>query len=65
MGKRMNDYRKVWVSEWISEKWSVLQCGDNNNNNNNNSNNNLLQMGCHPVAVITFHLFPNTVTKFT
>jgi hypothetical protein len=25
----------------------------------------LLQMGCHPVAVITLHVFPNTATKFT
>jgi hypothetical protein len=25
-------------------------------NNNNNNNNNLLQMGCHPVAVIILHV---------
>jgi hypothetical protein len=25
----------------------------------------LLQMGCHPVAVITLHVFLNTATKFT
>ena len=25
---------------------------DNNNNNNNNNNIYLLQLGCHPVAVI-------------
>jgi hypothetical protein len=31
-------------------------------------NNNiiyLLQMGCHPVAVITLYVFPNTANKFT
>jgi hypothetical protein len=32
---------------------------------NNNNNIYLLQMGCHPVAVITLHVFPNTATKFT
>jgi D-tyrosyl-tRNA(Tyr) deacylase len=25
----------------------------------------LLQMGCHPVTVITLHVFPNTDNKFT
>jgi len=25
---------------------------NNNDNNNNNNNNNLLQLGCHPVAVV-------------
>jgi hypothetical protein len=34
-------------------------------NNNNNNNIYLLQMGCHPVAVITLHVFPNTANKFT
>jgi hypothetical protein len=34
-------------------------------NNNNNNNVYLLQMGCHPVAVITLHVFPNTANKFT
>jgi hypothetical protein len=33
--------------------------------NNNNNNIYLLQMGCHPVAVITLHVFPNTANKFT
>jgi hypothetical protein len=33
--------------------------------NNNNNNIYLLQMGCHPVAVITLHVFPNTASKFT
>jgi hypothetical protein len=33
--------------------------------NNNNNNIYLLQMGCHPVAVITLHVFPNTTNKFT
>jgi hypothetical protein len=37
----------------------------NNNNNNNNNNIYLLQIGCHPVAVITLHVFPNTDNKFT
>jgi hypothetical protein len=32
---------------------------------NNNNNIYLLQMGCHPVAVITLHIFPNTANKFT
>jgi hypothetical protein len=31
----------------------------------NNNNIYLLQMGCHPVAVITLHVFPNTANKFT
>jgi hypothetical protein len=35
------------------------------NNNNNNNNIHLLQMGCHPVAVITLHVYPNTANKFT
>jgi hypothetical protein len=33
--------------------------------NNNDDNIYLLQMGCHPVAVITLHVFPNTANKFT
>jgi hypothetical protein len=33
--------------------------------NNNNNNIYLLQMGCHPVAVIILHVFPNTANKFT
>jgi hypothetical protein len=31
----------------------------------NNNNIYLLQMGCHPMAVITLHVFPNTANKFT
>jgi len=27
-----------------------------NNNNNNNNNNYLLQLGCHPVAVVILHV---------
>ena len=27
------------------------------NNNNNNNNNNKLQLGCHPVAVVTLHVY--------
>jgi hypothetical protein len=34
-------------------------------NNNNNNNIYLLKMGCHPVAVITLHVFPDTANKFT
>jgi len=30
--------------------------GYNNNNNNNNNNNTLLQLGCHPVAVVILHV---------
>jgi hypothetical protein len=37
----------------------------NTYNNNNNNNIYLLQMDCHPVAVITLHLFPNTANNFT
>jgi hypothetical protein len=33
--------------------------------NNNNNYYYLLQMGCHPVAVIILHVFPNTTNKFT
>jgi hypothetical protein len=33
--------------------------------NNNNNNIYLLHMGCHPVAVIILHVFPNTTNKFT
>jgi hypothetical protein len=32
---------------------------------NNNNNIYLLQMGCHPVAVIILHVCPNTTNKFT
>jgi hypothetical protein len=35
------------------------------NNNNNYYYYYLLQMGCHPVAVIILHVFPNTTNKFT
>ena len=28
----------------------------NNNNNNNNNNIYLLQLGCHPVAVVILHV---------
>jgi len=28
----------------------------NNNNNNNNNNVYLLQLGCHPVAVVILHV---------
>jgi hypothetical protein len=31
----------------------------------NNNHHHLLQMGCHPVAVIILHVFPNTANKFT
>jgi hypothetical protein len=45
---------------------NTLYKGDSNDeNNNNNINNYLVQMGCHPVAVITLHVFPNTANKFT
>ena len=27
-----------------------------NNNNNNNNNNNILQLVCHPVAVVILHV---------
>ena len=30
---------------------------DNNNNNNNNNNIYLLQLGCHPVAVVMLHVY--------
>jgi len=29
---------------------------NNNNNNNNNNNIYLLQLGCHPVAVVILHV---------
>ena len=29
----------------------------NNNNNNNNNNIYLLQLGCHPVAVVILHVY--------
>jgi hypothetical protein len=44
---------------------SALRTGRLYNNNNNNNNIYLLQMGCHPVAVIILHVFPNTTNKFT
>ena len=28
-----------------------------NNNNNNNNNNNKLQLGCHPVAMVTLDVY--------
>ena len=40
--KRMKvDGERIWTEE-----------EDNNNNNNNNNNLYLLQLGCHPVAVV-------------
>jgi len=42
-----------WKTEWVY--------GFNNNNNNNNNNNYyyyyLLQLGCHPVAVVILHVY--------
>jgi hypothetical protein len=40
----------------VQFKWT-----NNNNNNNNNNNIYLLQMGCHPVVVITLHVFPTRI----
>jgi hypothetical protein len=48
------------IPEWYSA--SIFRVEEYNNNNNNMY---LLQMGCHPVAVITLHVFPNTDNKFT
>jgi hypothetical protein len=46
-------------------EWGQNLTPTENNNNNNNNNIYLLQMGCHPVAVIILHVFPNTTNKFT
>jgi hypothetical protein len=43
----------------------VYEYDDDGGDDNNNNNIYLLQMGCHPVAVITLHVFPNFATKFT
>ena len=34
----------------------LYKCDDDNNNNNNN-NIYLLQLGCHPVAVVILHVY--------
>jgi hypothetical protein len=62
---------KKAVHTWLREQpTSFFSAGiekrvNNNNNNNNNNNIYLLQMGCHPVAVITLHVFPNIANKFS
>ena len=35
----------------------VTRLFNNNNNNNNNNNIYLLQLGCHPVAVVVLHVY--------
>jgi hypothetical protein len=47
------------VSSSISGNFAVFLYSYNNNKIY------LLQMGCHPVAVIILHVFPNTTDKFT
>jgi len=37
---------------------------NNNNNNINNNNNNLLQLGCHPVAVVILHVNKNEIVYY-
>ena len=32
-----------------------------NNNNNNNNNIYLLQLGCHPVAVVILHVYKHEI----
>jgi hypothetical protein len=41
----------------------VTKEDDNNNSNNNNNNNNLLQLVCHPVAVVTLHVHKYEITR--
>jgi len=40
-------------------KLTDLQTDQQHNNNNNNNNNNiyLLELGCHPVAVVCLHVY--------
>ena len=45
-------------TEW--ENMEGIYLAPNNNNNNNNNNNYyyyLLQLGCHPVAVVILHVY--------
>ena len=49
-------YESRWGSEWRVCSTHIEEIGQVYNNNNNN-NNNLLQLGCHPVAVIILHVY--------
>jgi hypothetical protein len=60
----IKEVRSVDTFSWISF-WRLDMGMRDNNNNNNNYYYYLLQMGCHQVAVITLHVFPNTDNKFT
>ena len=46
-----------WAQEDVETSYSLLNNSNNNNNNNNNNNIYLLQLGCHPVAVVILHVY--------
>jgi len=50
---RNTDYELLWSS--FRRLLTPSTLGQNNNNNNNNSY--LLQLGCHPVAVVILHVY--------
>jgi len=48
---------QIFTKSDIREFFEILSKKFNNNNNNNNNNNiYLLQLGCHPVAVVILHV---------
>ena len=52
--------------KWTVRKETVDWVRVNNNNNNNNNNNYyyyyyLLQLGCHPVAVVILHVYKHEI----
>jgi len=45
----MNDMVKAIITRALATRDREL--------NNNNNNNNLLQLGCHPMAVVILHVY--------
>jgi len=41
----------------LHQTYTQTQYNFNSNNNNNNNNIYLLQLGCHPVAVVILHVY--------
>jgi len=49
-------YQKQLENEESFEYLGSMLTNDDDDDDDNNNNNNLLQLGCHPVAVIILHV---------
>ena len=58
------DRRRVYlqVISGFRLEADVICALQGNNNNNNNNNNNLLQLGCHPVAVVILRVYKAAIS---